>query len=221
MKQLSVWIATLFLAIVAHAAPISAVLTFESAVLTADGVKKQTYFQERLVRDQNVIWTERIVPKTAPKHNHEADDHGDEHNMNFALAGKWLVQDGKGQVKYRVVRAEDKKIIEPRTTEYATLGFDGDWDAAYYLVNRAALKKMTLLKIAAPAGAQWYEKRDAKHFTRVLWDAQKELPLSIESGKIDGSANNKITLEIVPVPAKLPWSTLAGYKTMAYEDLLD
>ena len=125
------------------------------------------------------------------------------------------------QIKFCFVREDDKKIIEPRISEYGTLGFDGEWETAYYLVNRAALKKMTELKRAAPEGAKWYQKQDAYQFTRILWDEKKEIPLAIESGKLDGTANNKITLAITPFPATMPWNSLKGYQTIAYEDLLD
>ena len=206
------------------AAPLTAIMTFESTAITADGVKKQTQFQELFIRDTNIVWSERIIPKITLHNENEADKkaaHEDEHNLNFATAGKWLVRDANEKIKFRFVRKDEKKIIEPRDSEYGTLGFDGVWETAYYMVNRAALKKMSALKKPAPEGTIWYEKKDTKQFTRILWDERKEIPLTIESGNLDGSANNKITLALVPVPASLPWTKLANYQTMAYEDLLD
>ena len=203
------------------AAPLSAIMTYESMTITSEGVKKQTQFQEKFIRDNNVVWSERIIPASAPHHHDHEDAHEHEHNLNFATAGKWLVRDASEQIKFRFVREDDKKIIEPRLSEYGTLGFDGVWETAYYLINRSALKKMTVLIKAAPKGATWYEKRDNQQFTRVLWDEQKEIPLSIESGKLDGTQNNKITLAVVSAPTKMPWNSLADYQTIAYEDLLD
>lgn len=212
----------------AFAQPLAAIMTFESKTITAEGVTKQTQFQERFIRDNNTVWSERIIPKSiAQKSAHEeSDHHGDdehdhEHNLNFATAGKWLVRNPDQHIKFSFVREDDKKIIEPRTSEYGTLGFDGEWETAYYLVNRAALKKMSELKRAAPEGAKWYQKQDAHQFTRILWDEKKEIPLTIESGKLDGTTSNKITLAITPFPTTLPWATLVGYQTIAYEDLLD
>lgn len=204
------------------AQPLSAVMTFESMAITAEGVKKQTQFQERFIRDENTVWSERIIPTSVAHIDaHHADEQEHEHNLNFATAGKWLVRNPDSQIKFRFVREDEKKIIEPRDSEYGTLGFDGEWETAYYLVNRAALKKMTELKRTAPEGAKWYQKQDTQQFTRILWDEKKEIPLAIESGKLDGTANNKITLAITPFPAKMPWNSLTGYQTIAYEDLLD
>lgn len=227
MKKYLLLASALFVAQYTHAAPLSAVMTFESTTITAEGVKKQTHFQERFIRDTNIVWSERIIPKATAHQDHEdhsdhADDgHGHEHNLNFATAGKWLVRDANNQIKFRLVREDEKKIIEPRVTEYGTLGFDGVWETAYYLVNRTALKKMTPLKKTAPAGAVWYEQKNAKQFTRILWDEHKEIPLVIESGSADGSSSNKISLAIVPTTANLPWNTLGSFQTIAYEDLLD
>lgn len=207
------------------AAPLSAIMTFESMTLTADGVKKQTQFQERFIRDTNIVWSERIIPAAAKHHDHDNDnvhkEDNHEHNLNFATAGKWLVRDANNQVKFSFVRNDEKKIITPRTSEYGTLGFDGEWETAYYLVNRVALKKMAALSKTAPEGAKWYEKKDAKHFTRILWDERREIPLSIETGNFDGTNNNKITITPAPVPTSLPWNNLSNYQIVAYEDLLD
>lgn len=221
MKKISLLVTALLLPKLALAAPLSAIMTFESTTLTAEGVKKQTYFQERFIRDSNIIWSERIVSAAAKHHEHHEQHEGHEHNLNFATAGKWLVRDAKNQVKFAFVRSDDKKIINPRASEYGTLGFDGVWETAYYLVNRESLKKMTPLSKSAPDGAKWYEKKDPKQFTRILWDERKEIPLTIETGTVDGTSSDKITLALTPAPTTLPWKNLGGYENIAYEDLLD
>ena len=202
------------------AAPLSAVMTFESMTITSEGVTKKTQFQENFVRDANTVWSERIIPKSSKQHTH-SDHEGHGHDLNFSTAAKWIVKDANNQIKFRFVRSDDKKIIEPRVTEYETLGFNGDWESAYYLLNRDALKNMTVLKQQSPNGATWYEKKNAKEFTRILWDDANQLPLSIQTGKLDGTMDNKITIAISPVSKTLPWSQISQYQTIAYEDLLD
>jgi hypothetical protein len=202
------------------AAPVAAVMTYESSVLTTEGVKKHSWFQEQFIRDGNQVWSQRIISAQAPKHaEHEHEEH--DHNLNFATAGKWLSRDKDGQILFKFVRTDEKKIIAPRFTEYGALGFDGEWETAYYLVNRASLKTMTKLNQPAPTGAVWYEKRNAHEFARILWDEKNQLPLSIENGTLDGNQLDKISLKIVPTPRQMPWEQLGGYETIAYEDLLD
>lgn len=202
------------------AEPLSAVMTYESSVLTTEGVKKHSWFQEQFIRDDNQVWSQRLIPAQAPKqHGQDHEEH--EHNLNFATAGKWLVRDKDNQVTFKFVRTDEKKIIAPRITDYGALGFDGQWETAYYLIDRAKLKTMTKLNRQAPAGAAWYEKRNASEFARILWDEKKQLPLSIENGTLDGNQLDKISLAIVPTPKQLPWAQLGGFDIIAYEDLLD
>lgn len=221
MKKILILASTLFFTQLTSAAPLSAIMTFESTTLTAEGVKKQTQFQERFIRTDNIVWSERIVPTAAKHHEHHAQHEGHEHNLNFATAGKWLVRDTNNNIKFAFVRSDEKKIINPRVSEYGTLGFDGVWETAYYLVNRESLKKMVLLPRTAPEGTKWYEKKDSKQFTRILWDESKEIPLTIETGNLDGTSSDKITLALTPAPTTLPWKNLGGYENIAYEDLLD
>ncbi|WP_028452219.1 hypothetical protein [Chitinilyticum aquatile] len=203
------------------APPLSATLTYESKTLTSDGVLKQTRFQEKLIRSDQAVWTQRLIPKGAPQHNHAEDDHGHKHNLNFALDGKLIDRDAKGTLRLRYVRSEDKTIIEPRPTEYGMMGFDGSWEHAYYLLDRNDLKKMKALDRAAPANSRWYELRNPQRYTLVLWDSRLELPRSIETGNSNGTFSNRITIEPGTAPGTLPWQTLQGYRTIAYEDLLD
>jgi hypothetical protein len=228
MKKILILASAVLLAQYVTAAPLAAVMTFDSMAITADGVTKQTHFQERFIRDTHSIWSERILPKVAQhsEHEHEStphqqNEHEHKHNLNFATAGKWLVRDASDNINFRFVRKEDKTIVVPRSSEYGTLGFDGAWETAYYLVNRAALKKMTPLQRSAPAGSAWYEQKTSEQFTRILWDSRNELALVIESGHLDGSSSNKISLAIAPTPSVLPWHKLSDFQTIAYEDLLD
>jgi hypothetical protein len=199
----------------------SAVMTFESKTLTSEGVEKQTRFQERFIRDDKVVWTNRLLPVGTPPHTHQAGEHQHKHDTNFVLAAKWITINAKGESNLRFVRAENKTIISPRVNEYASLGFDGSWEHAAYLLDRNALKKMNVLKRAAPTGSTWYERTNDTQYTRVLWDEKQQLPRLIESGTIDGLMFNKITIEPRPAPKRMPWQELAGYRDIAYEDLLD
>lgn len=226
MKKFFIFMGVLLLAQSSSAAPLAAIMTFESMALSSDGVQKQTHFQEFFVRDTNVVWSERIIPTRAQPHEHEhtaetEEKHEHKHNLNFATSGKWLVRDASDKILFRLVRKEDKSIIVPRETEYGTLGFDGVWETAFYLANRASLKTMTRLKQPAAQGATWYEHKNATHFTRILWDEQKEFPRVIESGSLDGLSSSKISMTLTAAPKQLPWQELGDFHTIAYEDLLD
>ena len=199
----------------------SAVLTFESRQLSSEGVEKTTKFQERFIRTEDTVWSMRMLPLGTPPHQHQPGDHQHKHDTNFVLAAKWIERGKDGQASLRFVRHETRSIIAPRRNEYASLGFDGSWEHAAYLLDRAELKSMQPLKRKAPAGCRWYERTGNAAFTRVFWDQQRQLPRQIESGSLDGNRFNRIVIEPRPAMAPYPWTQLSGYRAMAYEDLLD
>ncbi|MBM3114908.1 hypothetical protein [Jeongeupia naejangsanensis] len=212
----------------AHAAALpdaAATITYESRVVTAEGVTKQTRFQERWLRSKDNVWSERIVPANAlPESVHEGEhggEHDHHHDMNFATAAKYVYLDAKGVVALNFVRPAQKTVIVMGKGDYAQVGFDGSWQAAATLVDRKQLDKMTRVAKPAPDGASWYEQRQNKQYVRVLWSSARQLPLSIESGRDDGSSWSRITVAPQALPATLPWTRMAGYTRKDYMDLLD
>lgn len=200
---------------------LSAILTYDTKIITPEGVTKQTHFQEQFIRDDKNIWSQRIVPKHTIKVVESHEDEHEEHNLNFALAGKWLYKNAAGEVIYKLARTNEKTLIEPRITEYATLGFDGDWEAAYFLVSQKELKQFQKANRKAPNGAQWY-KQDQQGSTRwVLWDNQRQFPLVMEQSDAKGTSSTRITTEFTQLPATFPWAILTNFQVKAYEDLLD
>lgn len=213
-------VCTMLLTNLAIATPLAAIVTFESTAITPAGVTKQTRFQERLLRDNNIVWSERIVPQVTRQQEHLHQQEPHHHDLDFSRAGKWMELQNN-QVSFRLVLREDKRIIEPRINEYGTLGFDGVWETAYYQINRAVLQTMQVINKPAAKDAVWYERKSEKEFTRILWDQKNEIPLTIESDSSDGNSNTKITFVLVAAPAEMPWQKLLDYETIAYEDLLD
>lgn len=206
-----------------HAASLpdaAALITYESKLVSAEGVTKQTTFQERWVRSRDHVWSERVVPGNAVQEHHDGDGHN--HDLNFATAAKHVFLDGKGKPALQFVRKAQKTVITMGESEYAQFGFDGSWDGSAALIDRKQLAEMQKLKQAAPeAGASWYEQRKGEHFMRVLWSETRQLPLVVESGTQNGSSWSRLTVKPQALPATLPWTQLAGYRQKSYMDLLD
>ncbi|GHD57912.1 hypothetical protein [Jeongeupia chitinilytica] len=219
---------TMLAASIGHAAPLpdaAATITYESRVVTAEGVTKQTRFQERWLRSKDKVWSERIVPANAlPESAHDGDhggEHDHHHDMNFATAAKYVYLDPKGAVALNFVRPVQKTVIVMGKGDYAQVGFDGSWEAAATLIDRKQLDRMSKLSKPAPAGANWYEQRQNKQYVRVLWSSAQQLPLTIETGRDDGSSWSRISVARQAVPARWPWADIAGYTRKDYMDLLD
>ncbi|KAF0813669.1 hypothetical protein IGB42_02021 [Andreprevotia sp. IGB-42] len=207
----------------AHAAPLpdaAALITYETRVVSAEGVTKQTAFQERWVRSRDHVWSERVVPANAV-HEHEAND-GHEHDLNFATAAKHVYMEKGGKPALQFVRRPQKTIIRMGESEYAQFGFDGSWDSSALLIDRRQLANMRkIAKPATEAGASWLEQRKGEQYIRVLWSETRQMPLVIESGTQDGGSWSRLTMKPQAMPAVLPWTQLAGYVRKDYMDLLD
>lgn len=204
---------------------LAAILTHESHELTAEGVSKDVRYQERFIRKNGHVWAERIVPESvsAESEKHEAKD-GHKHDFNFNIAAKHIIKDANGIPSISFVNRHDKLIIAVGKEEYQTIGFDGSWESAYYLVSPALVRKLSLSGMPSPAAnARWYEKNGKDDFFRVLWAEDMELPLVIESGTKNGVRHSKVTAKIVPLPqtGALPWVNLQNFEHKDYNDLLD
>lgn len=204
---------------------LAAILTHESHVVTAEGVSKDLRYQERFMRKNGHVWAERIVPESvkADVEKHGAKE-GHKHDFNFNLAAKHIVKDANGIPAISFVNRHDKVIVAVGKEEYQSIGFDGSWESAYYLVNPALVRKLALSRTPSPvANARWYEKNGKDDFFRVLWAEDLELPLVIESGTRNGVRHSKVTAKIVTLPqtAVLPWVNLQNFEHKDYNDLLD
>ncbi len=204
---------------------LAAILTHESHVLTAEGVSKDTRYQERFIRKNEHVWAERIVPdKVQAEAEKPGAREGHKHDFNFNLAAKHIVKDVNGIPAISFVNRHDKLVVAVGKEEYQSIGFDGSWESAYHLVSPALVRKLALSGAPSPvANARWYEKNDKDDFFRVLWAEDLELPLVIESGARNGVRHNKVTAKIVALPqaAVLPWVNLQNFEHKDYNDLLD
>ena len=206
---------------------LAATLTYEYHSVTADGVVKDSRFQEKLYRVGNQVWTERILPANTPHndagHDEHKHKHKHKHDLGLAAAAKHVVRDARGNLNLDFVRRADRQIIHAEQRDYAELGFDGSWAGAYFIVNPLQLQKMQKLKRPAAAGQVWYEQQQQDRFVRVLWSETRQIPLLIESGSSNGNlyARTAIKPEAMPQLNQLPWNRLAGYRRKDYVDLLD
>ncbi len=226
MKQRWIGLVLGVLAQTATAAPdLAATLTYETHELTNEGVSRITRFQERFLRAGNQVWTERLIPLQARYvtggHVHSARC-GKLHML--PLSAKLITRQANGQLKLQFVQPLSQTIIDTDTRDYPEVGFDNAWDRAYYLVDKQALQRMKKMSRASDVDrATWYEQEGAGQFTRVLWSAQHQVPLVIESGTTNGTRLTRTTVNLEAMPSKhlLPWGHLGSMQHKDYIDLLD
>lgn len=101
------------------------------------------------------------------------------------------------------------------------MAFKPDWPRIRHLINPALLQEMTPLDEPAPEQARWYEKREGKQRTRILWSSRWQLPLVVESASLDGYRSYRMEVTLKPLPKALPWQQLEGYQTLDLRDFFD
>ncbi len=206
----------------AQAAPdVTLEVIHQSNTLGADGIKRSTVFTERVVRQGDTLWIERLMPPGA----HPEDDHAkakmgaakDHKHADLSAATRWIQRLPDGKLKFRLVSMHDKVVVDIAPAEYATVGFDGAWLAAYHLIDPAVLQ--TLKAGETTSQGQWFENQKGRNSVRVLWDAKREMPLQVLS---QGPTGKRSTIvKVLSSTAKTPWDVTKKFSQKEYSDFLD
>lgn len=201
--------------------PLALLLTNETQSLGGDGIFRTEHFQEQLIRQQNTVWVARVMPKGAHNAKEHAQHDEDHKHLDVSAAARLIAKDNKGQLNVRLVEFNDKAIVNIPKAEYDAVGFDGNWNTAYYLIDPATLKKFKATNRAAPQNTRWYESQNPQSYIHVLWDENKQYPLQVESGSLDGRLKRTVKASVQPFPATTPWTAISKFNVKEYSDYLD
>jgi hypothetical protein len=205
--------------------------------MTAEGVLRESRYEETMLRRPGHVWVARVLPKFAtaehggrshPGHGAESASgarHNDEHehkHFNPIVLPRHITLEG-GNLKIAFVDIGNKELINIVATEYENVNFDGSWLNAYFLVDPQLAAAMPLSnKLSAVAGARWHEQEKNGVFQRVLWDDKNMIPLEVETGKRDGTILRRVSVKLESNSgADAPWENLQGYAQREYSDFLD
>lgn len=213
--------------VAAQTAPaLQAVVSYETRQVTKAGVMRVETWQENMYRQGDTLWTERILPVSAVQSAHSGHDHdakpkaGHKH-LDIDTAARLLQKDSAGVVSLRYVDKAENVVVSIPKAEFGTVGFDGRWDTAAYLVPPDLIAKMKVAG-AGPDGAVWRTEQAKDWSHRVLWSESRKIALQVESQKTDGSFSR--TIRVKPsqaVSTSVPWSKLANFEQKKYDDYMD
>lgn len=186
-----------------------------SRVLTAEGVLRETRYQETMLRRPGHVWLARVLP--AQRGAKQAHEH-----PNYDVLPRHVVQE-RGKIRLEAIDAGEREVIAIPPAEYENVNFDGSWSKAFFLVDPQRVAALPLSKRPSEiAGARWREQERDGLFQRVLWDEARMVPLVVETGNRAGTFFERITVKPLPASGKpLPWTRLKGYAQKDYADFLD
>lgn len=214
---------TLFPQVRADEVPdLAARIRYQDSATSSDGVTKQQEWQERWMRVGDQVWSQRLIPLPLARAYHATHDANPGHkHFTHQMAARWVSRAEDGELQLRYADAWHNQLVEVPAEEYGQVAFKPDWARIRHLVDPALLQDMTPLDEAAPEQARWYEKREGRQRTRILWSSQWQLPLVVESASLDGYRSYRMELTLKPLPKQLPWSQLGGYQTLDLRDFFD
>jgi len=202
----------------AHAAPLlSATISRESQTIGNDGVTRTNVFQERMYRDANNIWIERVLPQ---HHQHGGGhDEGGHKHLDLSEAAQHYFINDKKQAKLNLVLQEDKTVVHLQDVDVEMLGLSSCWSCAYSLIDPKTLKGMTVTKQAN--GITWYETKNKKNKVNIEWDNKNNIAKRIEVRALNGLSYNIIKANIQSVNMAEPWKKYSHFTNKDYSDFGD
>ncbi len=222
---LPLWLlgSTLSFPLLADEAPdLAARIRYQDRITSSDGIARENHWQEKWIRVGNQVWSQRLIPLPLARAYHASHDATPGHkHFTHQMAARWVSRSDEGELQLRYADAWHNQLVEVPPEEYGQVAFTADWARLRHLVDPALLQGMTPLDEAAPEQARWYEKREGKQRTRILWSSQWQLPLVVESASLDGYRSYRMEVTLKPLPRQLPWQQLGSYQTLDLRDFFD
>ncbi|MFM5855405.1 hypothetical protein ACET6L_09325 [Aeromonas rivipollensis] len=205
-----------------EAPDLAARIRYQDRITSSDGIARENHWQEKWIRVGNQVWSQRLIPLPLARAYHATHDATPGHkHFTHQMAARWVTLDDGGDLQLRYADAWHNQLVEVPPEEYGQVAFKPDWPRIRHLINPALLQEMTPLDEAAPEQARWYEKREGKQRTRILWSSRWQLPLVVESASLDGYRSYRMEVALKPLPRQLPWQQLDGYQTLDLRDFFD
>ncbi|MDH0348344.1 hypothetical protein [Aeromonas dhakensis] len=222
---LPLWLLTssLSFSLLAEEVPdLAARIRYQDRVTSSDGISKESQWQEKWLRVGDQVWSQRLIPLPLARAYHAAHDVTPGHkHFTHQMAARWVTRNQQDELQLRYADNWHNQLVEVPEEEYGQVAFKPDWPRIRHLINPALLQEMTPLDEPAPEQARWYEKREGKQRTRILWSSRWQLPLVVESASLDGYRSYRMEVTLKPLPKALPWQQLAGYQTLDLRDFFD
>lgn len=204
--------------------PLDARLHYEGVEITGAGLTKRVSYDERLVRREGHVWSERILPPElagAPSSKVSSEIHAE---FDIEGASRHVSRDAQGRLKVEFVPRDRDLVVTVSPAEYEAVAFVSSYEAAGALIDPAAVAKLPRLDRRSPvAGAEWRGEQRGDRYLRVLWSPSRQIALALETGNRQGTSRARTTVTLQPATpdARLPWVGLDRLPQKDYADFSD
>lgn len=199
-------------------------IAYYTRVTTPEGVTREARYKEAMLRRPGHVWVERVLPPMAGSGRRDGATGGavGHAEFNHAIAPHHVTWE-KIAVRINYVDTQEKAVVVIPAAEYSNVNFDGSWVNSFFLIDPKRVSAMPRSDRKSPVvGAQWHEHEKNGVFERVLWDENRQIPLTIESGDKAATFYRRVDVSVRPaLSARLPWLQLSGYSQKEFSDYLD
>lgn len=202
-------------------------------VRTPEGVLRESRYEEKMIRIQGHVWTERVLPESGStreavdRHRKAGDttsaelaEHTHRH-FNHVLLPRHVFWMGD-QLRVEFIDFHAREVIAIGPSEYENVSFDGSWANTFFLVDPKIVSALPVSMKTSLAGARRHELTKNGVYQRVLWDEKRMIPLLVETGDTKGSFLDRMEVKVQPALVEVSrWTNLKGYAQKEYADFLD
>ncbi len=192
-------------------------VSHKSVVRGADGVVRTIEFKEKIVRTNDQVWIERVLPAGDHGHPKSAKGNHIHKTLDVESAVRWISRVDNNAVQMRLVPPNTKLLVNVGKVDYSNVGFDGSWTTAWNLLDPQTLKKMTL-ESTRPSTKNYVQSKGSRTI-RVTWNTNINIPETITIA--DGSSERETKIQVISQKPTLPWVQVAKYAQKDYSDFLD
>lgn len=199
--------------------------------LDANGVTTIQKYSEKMIRDVQNIWIERLNTQT---HADEAQTHSNAHvsakdthqHASFDSAIQWMQRkDAVEPVNVAspfqrfYILPDEKMRVQLQDVDQEMLGLKNCWRCEYSLIHPDILKRAQLIQ-RDPKLAH-YQIRSAEQTLNIIWNEQDQLVQKYELLKPTSGYAKTFTVRKIDQHVATPWTQTDKYSERDYADFSD
>ena len=200
--------------------------------LNANGVTTIQKYSEKIIRDEQNIWIERLNTQT---HADEAQTHSntqvsaktDTHeHASFDSAIQWMQRkDVVGQENVAspfqrfYILPDEKMRVQLQDVDQEMLGLKNCWRCEYSLIHPDILKRAQLIQ--RDSKLAHYQIRSAGQTLNIIWNEQDQLVQKYELLKPMSGYAKTFTVRKIDQHVATPWIQTEKYSERDYADFSD
>ncbi len=179
----------------------------------ANGVTNIQKYSEKMIRDDQNVWIERLNLQ----HDDSAHEQHD-HQHDFSSAIQWIEQSPDQRLTIRYVLPDSKLVVPLQRVDMEMLGIHQCWRCYHDVFDRQQLARQAPQKQGSLFNYQWDEQ--GKHH-QLIWDVQENIVKHYIYHNPVTRYRKQISVSKLASDIAAPWEVVQQYSQRDYADFSD